>query len=378
MKLIFEQPALQKALSRVAGVVASRNTIAILDNIAIDARDGEIWLTATDLVMEAKARVQGQIIEEGEVTALGSLMDGLVRSAPTGAQVSMTFGPDDKRLILQFGRSRYQVPVMPRGDFPSMTPLARAATVTVQAVDLKSMIGRVAFAQSTEVKTRGYLCGVHLHLPATAQAATPLRMVAVDGYRMALADAAVVGDLTRFADVIIPAKAVAEFAKALEGVAGPVTLSLTDRAVVLEIDGVVLRTKVVEGSPVQYGRVLPETWSHEAVVDRQVLAHTVRRIAQVSDNKERTIKLSFADDLLTMQARSTETAEGAEEVEVAYTGEPFSVAFNARYLMDALGQTDADQVTFRMTTADGPTRLEPAADDAEHGPVLSILLPQLA
>lgn len=227
MKLIFEQPALQKVLSRVAGVVASRNTIAILDNIAIDARDGEIWLTATDLVMEAKARVEGQIIEEGEVTALGSLMDGLVRSAPTGAQVSMTFGADDKRLILQFGRSRYQVPVMPRGDFPKLPPLERPSTISVQAVDLKAMIGRVAFAQSTEIKTRAYLCGVHLHLPATAQAATPLRMVAVDGHRMALADAAVVGDVNRFADVIIPAKAVAEFAKALEGLAGPVTLSLT-------------------------------------------------------------------------------------------------------------------------------------------------------
>ena len=129
MKLLIEQGALQKALARVLGIVATRTTIPILENVAIDAREGQIWLTATDLVMEARARVDGRIEEEGEITASAALLGDLVRSAPSGAEVSLSHGADDPRLILKFGRSRYQVPVLPRVDFPVLPPLERPVVV---------------------------------------------------------------------------------------------------------------------------------------------------------------------------------------------------------------------------------------------------------
>ena len=379
MKLLIEQGALQKALARVLGIVATRTTIPILENVAIDAREGQIWLTATDLVMEARARVDGRIEEEGEITASAALLGDLVRSAPSGAEVSLSHGADDPRLILKFGRSRYQVPVLPRVDFPVLPPLERPVVVTVQAVDLKGMIGRVAFAQSNDVRARAYLCGVHLHVaPKAPDGPAPLRMVATNGFRLALADVPMVGAPVEFPDVILPAKAVAEFSRALEGRAGEIKLAIAASAVILELEDAALRTKVIDGNPVDYMRVVPQTWAQQAVVDRQVLVNTARRIALVSDNKDRTIKVTFDGDLMKLQARSTESAQGSEELEIQYDGPPFEVAWNAGYLIDAISQTDADNVAFSLTDAGGPARVEPAANDPEHGPVLSILMPQRA
>lgn len=376
MKLIIEQGALQKALARVTGVVASRNTIPILDNVAIDARGGEVWLTATDLVIEAKARVNGaQIEQEGEITASGSLLSDLVRSAPAGAEIVLSFGPDDPRLKVQFGRSKYNVPVLPRVDFPVLKPLERPSTVTVSAVDLKAMIGRVAFAQSTEVKARPYLCGVHLQLVPGGPSPAPLRMVATDGHRLAWADAPVVGKADVFRDILLPSKAVAEWSKTLDGAAGEVRLSLSEAAAILELPDAAIRTKVIDGTPVDYMRVVPRQWDREVVVNRQLLLETTRRVALISD-RDRATKLVFDGDVLTLQAVGMESGQGREELDVTYGGEAFEIGFNARYLVDALGQTEAEAVVLRMTDEAAPVRVEPSVDDAEHGPVLNIVMPQ--
>ncbi|WP_332657337.1 DNA polymerase III subunit beta [Brevundimonas sp.] len=376
MKLIIEQGALQKALARVLGVIASRNTIAILDNVAIDATAEGVWLTSSDLVLEARAKVDATVVETGSITATAALLGDLVRSAPPGAEITLTHGGSDPRLIVQFGRSRYQVPVMARDGFPTLKPLEGAALFQIQAVDLKAMIGRVAFAQSQDLKAQPYLCGVYLHRSPEGGKDAPLRMVATNGHRLALAEAPAVDMPAELGGVLLPSKAVAEFGRALEGRAGLVTLRMDRVAVVLEFEDATLRSKVLDGTPVDYQRVFSPTWSKEIDVDRQLLLNTVRRVALVSDNKERSITLSLDTDVLSLAAQGQDAAQGTEELEVGYSGEPFRIGFNAKYVLDALGQTEAEVVTLRMNDSAGPCKLEPSASDPEHGPVVSILLPQ--
>lgn len=372
MKLIIEQAALQKALARVVGVVAARNTIPVLSNVAIDAAAGEVWITATDLDVEAKARVDARIEQEGSVTAPAGLMSDLVRSAPSGSEVALTHGGDDPRLILQFGRSRYQLPVLGRKLFPALKPLEGAATVVIQAVELETLLSRVAFAQGAD-QSRIYLSGVYLH----RSDAGDLTSVTTDGHRLALARAAAPSTCSEdLPGAIVPTKAVTEFVRALNGRAGEVTLTVSTAGVVLDMGDAVIRTKVIDANFVDYGRVVPNDWAHEAVVDRQVLLNTVRRIALVTDNKDRAIHLSFENDRLTIQGRNMESGQGAEEMEVTFPGDRFEIGFNARYVIDALGQTEAETVVMRFTDVAGPCRVEPSPDDPEHGPVLAIILPQ--
>lgn len=372
MNLIIEQAALQRALQHVTGAIASRNTIPVLENVVIDALNGEIWLTATDLLIEAKSKVDGTIVREGQVTASASLLGDLVRSAPSGSQIGLDFAGDDPRLKLSFGRSRYNVPVLPRADFPVLKPLAEVSMVKVQAVDLLSVLSRTAYAQGSG-KTSAHLQGVYLHRPPEQDT---LRGVSTDGHRLALADAPVIAPVPEFPGVILPAKAVAEFTRALNGRAGEIRLTVSPSGVILDLGDAVVRTKVVDAVFVDYARVLPDAWVGEVDVDRQLFLETVRRVALVADNKDRSIRVTLERGNLSLQARNFDAGSGHEEIEVDYDGEPLTYGYNARYLVDALGQTEAETVALRFPAGQAPTRVEPSAADPEHGPVLSLVSPQ--
>jgi DNA polymerase-3 subunit beta len=111
-------------------------------------------------------------------------------------------------------------------------------------------------------------------------------------------------------------------------------------------------------------------------VERDVLLEAVKRASLVSDNRDRSIVFHFENDLLTIRSRDAMGGQGSEEVEVEYSDKPFEIGFNARYVVDALNQTEAERLVLRMTDHTGPTRVEPVPDDPEHGPVLGILMPQ--
>lgn len=372
MKLIIEQSALNRALNRVVGVVAARNTIAVLSNVGIDADGDDIWLTATDLNMEARARVEGTVVEPGAITAPAGLLSGLVGSAPSGSQVSLTHGPGDPRLKLEFGRSRYNVPVLARDLLPTLPKQESPTLVTVPAVELALILSRTAYSQCTD-KGRDHLKGLYLHRLDDGR----LRVVATDTHRLALADTPPVKDGEAMVGVIIPAKAVSEFSRALSSFSGPVQLSVSRQAVVLDLGFATVRTKTIEGDYIDYNRVVPSTWGAAPVVDRSLMLETAKRILQVSDRKDHSIRLSFATGALTMSAATIDTGQGVEEIEVDYAGDEMVVGFNGRYLIEALNQTSAERLVFRLSSGIGPCRVEPSVDDAEHGPVVSILMPQV-
>lgn len=370
MKLTIEKAALHRAISRAVSVVERRNTIPILSNVLIQAFDDGVWLTATDLDIEVRARVEGRVEIGGAVTAPAGLLSDIVRNAPDGAEISLAWDADaDPRMIVKFGRSRYQVPVLHAGDFPVQAPLDWTASVAVQAVDLRQAIARVDFAMSTD-PTRYYLNGALLQ-----PLGDRLRLVATDGHRLCWADLAVPAGTPPFEDVIIPSKTVREMGRALAEAAGEVSLEVARTGVRLSVGDHLIRSKVVDGKFADYPRVIPAEWLNDILLPREPLAAAVRRVGLMSDDKSRSLKMTFTRDLLTLQVRNMEAGNAVEELEIDYPHEDFEIGFNARYLVDALGMTGADRVIFRPTDPAGPARLEPEPDDAEHGQTLAILMP---
>lgn len=208
MNLTIEQGALNKALARAAAVVERRNTIPILANVMIEAAGGEVWLTATDLDIETRARVDAVVTQDGSVTVNATLLSDIVRNAPEGAELSLSMGADDPRLIVKFGRSRYQAPILPAADFPKRKLATGGTTIAVDAIQLANMIDRIAFAMSVE-EVRYYLCGAYIH--AVVERGRPmLRMVATCGGRLAMAQMAMAADAPVIPGVIIPRKTVGE------------------------------------------------------------------------------------------------------------------------------------------------------------------------
>lgn len=377
MKLILEQAALNKALDRATSVVERRNTIPILANVLIDATGDGIWLTATDLAIESRVRVAGVIETPGRATVSATLVSDMVRNAPPGAEVVLELIENGARLAVSYGRSRFRPPVLPVADFPVRKEAEAMSWIEVDAIGLAAVFGRTAVAMGDD-GVRHYLNGVYLHTVLEGEKPV-LRGVATCTGRLMWARTAAPARAPAIAGVIVPKKTVGEFTRALNGRSGPVRLGVSSSEVCLAFEDLIIRSKVVDGEYVEYARVVPNDWSHEIVVDRGVLEAAAKRVALVSTDKVRSVEIKVADGVLTLQARSLESGEAVEEIEVETTSDdPRRFCFNARYLLDALGQTDADYVALRSGSAGGPVRLEPADEDPEAGEALSILMPMAA
>lgn len=377
MKFTVEQAAFQKALARVVSVVPRRNTIPVLGNVLLDAESdaGVVWLVATDLDMEARVRVQAEIATPGRITVPATLIDGIARNAPGGSEIMVDYDPSaDPRALVRFGRSRYVVPVLPADLFPVWSDKTPHAVLTLKAVDLVNLIDRTTFAASTDAAFL-HLRGAYVHAPDPAT--RRVRFVSTNGHRAAWAEAEVQGALDALPNVIAPTKALAEFRRAADGRVGDVVLSMDPASITLEADDMRICSKVLDGDFVNYERVIPRDWRPEALMDRSLVIGAVLRTALMSsDTRTSPITLRFEEDLLKLNVRSDTSGQAAEEVEIEYGGDPFEMGFNSRYLLDALRQTEADRIVFRLLGPASPLRLEPSPDDPEHGSALSIVMPQ--
>ena len=186
MKLTIERAALIKALGHVQSAVERRNTIPILSNVLLSAERERLTFSATDLDMEIIDEAMAQVDQPGQITAPAHTLYEIVRKLPEGADVSLSFTGEDPRLTVAAGRSRFNLPVLPAGDFPVMSAEGFAGKMSVDVNDLIRLIDKTRFAISAE-ETRYYLNGLYLHT-VVDNGVQKLRAVATDGHRLALAE----------------------------------------------------------------------------------------------------------------------------------------------------------------------------------------------
>src|ERR1700756_2960838 len=162
MKLVIERAALLKALGHVQSVVERRNTIPILSNVLLSARPTGLALSATDLDMEIIDETAAEVETPGQITASAHTLYEIVRKLPEGAEVALSYTGDDPRLQISAGRSRFNLPVLPAGDFPVMSSDGLSQRITLDTGALMRLIDKTRFAISTE-ETRYYLNGPYAH-----------------------------------------------------------------------------------------------------------------------------------------------------------------------------------------------------------------------
>ena len=214
MQLTIERAALLKALGHVQSVVERRNTIPILSNVLLSADRDTMALSATDLDMEIIDETPGRVDGQGQITAPAHTLYEIVRKLPEGSEVELRFSADDPRLQVSAGRSRFNLPVLPAGDFPVMSSDGLSSRITIDTGDLIRLIDKTRFAISTE-ETRYYLNGLYLHT-VVEEGRSLLRAVATDGRRLALAEMTAPEGCVGAPGVIIPRKTIQEVRRLLE------------------------------------------------------------------------------------------------------------------------------------------------------------------
>lgn len=366
MKATIERATLLKSLGHVQSVVERRNTIPILSNVLIEATADGLRLMATDLDLQIVETIAAQVETPGATTVSAHTLFDIARKLPEGSQVSLTAAEGKMQVVA--GRARFNLQTLPREDFPVIAEGELPTRFDLPAETLKQIIDKTRFAISTE-ETRYYLNGIFLHV---SDDTTPvLKAAATDGHRLARVTVPRPDGAEGMPDVIIPRKCVGELRKLLDEVDGSVDVSLSPTKVRFGMGTAILTSKLIDGTFPDYSRVIPTANDKLLKIDPRSFEEGVDRVATIASEKTRAVKMSLDRDKITLSVTSPENGTAAEEVPGDYAALPFDIGFNARYLLDILGQIDGDLVEVHLADAAAPTLIR----ENDKAPALYVLMP---
>ncbi|MEP7239912.1 MAG: DNA polymerase III subunit beta [Devosia sp.] len=368
MKVTLERNALLKTLGHVHRVVERRNTYPILANVWMKAGDSHLELRATDLDIEITESVPAMVGTAGTTTVPAHTLYEIVRKLSDGAEVRLE--TEGEQMLISSGRSRFHLGCLSPDSFPDLKSGNFSHQFSLPVATLRELIERTQFAISSE-ETRYYLNGIYMHTLEVAKQQV-LRAVATDGHRMARAETDAPAGASGMPGIIIPKKTVGEIQKLLEGADGDVAVEVSDTKIRFTLDGVVLLSKLIEGTFPDYERVTPKNNDKQLSVDRASFATAVDRVSTIaSDRGGKAVKLSVKDGNLELTVTNPDHGTATEEVAVSFEPESFEIGFNARYLLDIIGQIRSDNAVFLFNDAGSPTLVK---EDGE-AKALYVLMP---
>ncbi|MDD4616658.1 MAG: DNA polymerase III subunit beta [Alphaproteobacteria bacterium] len=368
MKLTLSKDLLLKSLGHIQSVVERRNTIPILANVLIRALGQEVSLTATDMEIEINETIEAQIGQTGSVTAPAHTLYEIVRKLPDGAQVELSAAASGQ-LTLSSGRSHFKLGCLPVEDFPVMPGADLKHSFQVSAGDLRDLIDRSRFAISTE-ETRYYLNGIYLHA-AKNKGVDVLRVVATDGHRLARVEMPAPEGAVGIPGVILPRKTVGEVRKLIDESAESVEIALSETKARFSFGGVIIMSKLIDGTFPDYERVIPSGNDKALEVPARDFAKAVDRVATISSEKSRAIKLAISSSQVVLSANSPDAGSATEELEAKYEGVALDMGFNANYLLDILQQVEGEFARFSLADASAPAIIQDVSDTS----ALYVLMP---
>ncbi|MBV2359313.1 DNA polymerase III subunit beta [Thalassococcus sp. CAU 1522] len=360
MKFSIERAALLKAVSQAQSVVERRNTIPILANVSIDAEGDTVSFRATDLDIEVLDRAPAMVERAGGTTVSAVTLHEIVRKLPDGAQVTLAEDGASGRLTVSAGRSNFSLATLPKEDFPVMASSEYSANFKAKADVLRRLFDKSKFAISTE-ETRYYLNGVYMHV-ADGEDGKVLRCVATDGHRLARIDAALPEGAADMPGVIVPRKTVGELRKLLDEDDAEIAVSVSETKVRFATKDITLTSKVIDGTFPDYTRVIPTGNTRRLEVDASDFAKAVDRVATVSSERSRAVKLQLDEDRLILSVNAPDSGAAEEELAVAYGDDRLEIGFNAKYLLEIASQVDRENAVFLFNSAGDPTLMREGND----------------
>ncbi|MEO1109418.1 MAG: DNA polymerase III subunit beta [Pseudomonadota bacterium] len=363
MKISIERGTLLKAVSQAQSVVERRNTIPILANVLIEAEGDQVQFRATDLDIEVVDKAPAQVEKAGATTVAATTLHEIVRKLPDGALVTLTADSAAGRLTVEAGRSNFSLATLPKEDFPVMASSEYASNFTASAALLRRLFDKSKFAISTE-ETRYYLNGVYMHVADGAEGGKVLRCVATDGHRLARIDADLPDGATDLPGVIVPRKTVGELRKLLEDDGMDIAVSVSETKVRFATPDITLTSKVIDGTFPDYTRVIPQGNTRKLEVDAAEFAQAVDRVATVSSERSRAVKLQLDGDKLILSVNAPDSGAAEEELAVAYGDERLEIGFNAKYLLEIASQVDRENAVFMFNSAGDPTLMREGNDQS--------------
>jgi DNA polymerase III subunit beta len=360
MKFSVSKDKLLEGLATVQNVVSTRTTLPILSNVLIQASEGEIRLTTTDLDVGVRGSVEAQVERSGATTLPARRLFSIVRELPAA---EIYFDVDTKNVAsIRSGSSYFKILALPEEEFPPLARFDGAKVFMIAQKDLRDSLKKTSYAISTD-ETRYVLNGILFSFKDNK-----LTLVATDGRRLALVDLELEFPRSQEVDIIVPTKAVLELQRLVKD-DGEAKVSVGENQIAFELNNTLLVSKLIEGNYPNYRQVIPGEAKERVTLERETFLNAVRRVSLLASEKSNSVKLIFSKSNIDIVATTPEVGEAKESLPAMYKGREFSIAFNPEFLMAPLRNLSTDEIYLDLIDEMSPGVIK------IQGPFLYVLMP---
>jgi DNA polymerase-3 subunit beta len=360
-------------LAPMQGIVERKTTIPVLAHLLLTARGDRLSLAATDLDVSLTSYCEADVAAEGAIAVQAKKFMEIIRSL-VGQEVHL-LQEEPRELTIRAGNSRFKIHGLPPEDFPTLPTVDEEYRVEIPFAEVRKMISKILFAVSSE-ESRFQLNGALLKFKPSS-----IEMVATDGHRLALVESVLEGlgerggaegDGAEEDSVLVPRKALQELQRFESDAA--VGYRRGEHHLSFRLGRRELICRILEGTFPDYERVISKDNDKKAVFDRRSLGDAVKRVALLTGDRARAVRLSFAPDEMVVSAVNPDLGEATERVECDYEGPEFKIGINPDYLDQFLGAVEVDKVRLELKDENTQTVGYPEDDGAE-GRYLCVIMP---
>jgi DNA polymerase III subunit beta len=358
MEITISKFELLRELTATQGVVERKTTIPILSNYLFEAAGDKLSLTATDLDLSLRTACSAKVKKEGACTIPARKLYDYVKLLPD-ADITIKL-LENHWVSIRCGRSNTKMVGMARSNFPTLPVFPTAGVVKIPAAVLRSMIAKTGFAIAHE-ESRYTLNGALMVLKSES-----ITMVATDGHRLAHIERAgekfdgVSGEMK----TLVPKKAMDELKSLLDATdAETIDFAKDESTLYFRVGQRLLTSRQLTGQFPNYEAVLPKEITKSISVPGEDLGAAISRVAQFADERSHAVRLRLEKDELKLSASSTDSGESEDSIEIAYSGDPMTIGFNAQYLIDFIKAAGSAEVKLELKDPQSAGQFRPADGD---------------
>ena len=366
MKFSVEKNDLLKSLSHVQSIVEKKNTLPILSNILIEAKNNSLILSATDMDISITDKLNCNIVEEGSTTVSAHTLYDIIRKLPNLSEIEI-ISNDGKIMTLRSGKSKFSLGCLPKEDFPIIEIGDLENKLTINSQILLKLINKTRFAVSNE-ETRYFLNGIYFH-KVQRENKDLLSLVATDGHRLAKFDFE--QNINDIPAVIIPKKTINEIFKLLTDFNEDIKISLNTNKIVFFIGESILISKVIDGNFPDYKRVIPSDNISTLTINRNLFSFAVDRVSTITTDKLPVIKLKILKDLINLSSMNNENGMATEDVPAKYDGPEIDIGFNSKYILEMINNLEDEDIVLNFKDSASPI----TAHEKSNPDLIYVLMP---
>ena len=371
MDVTITKSDLSKVLFLSQSVVERKTGLPILANILLGAADGKLRISASDLEITTISTAPAKVTAKGSTTVNARVFNEIVKELPDGdVRIKLTQG---ERIEIAARSSKWKVIGVGADEYPSLAGIGFEVKSKLPAKQILEMITHTIYAVSQD-EMRFNLSGVCFEMVPVVDAVKGgkvkkgerlLRLVATDGHRLSMVTRPVSG-LDFEGTIIVPRKGLAEIRKILDAEGErDVGIAVIDGFLIVEGADAKVSVRLIDGEFPDYHQVLPKSKGQLLTLKSGELSQALRRVALMVTDKGKCVRFDLSKGALKISSSSPELGEASEELAVQFNGDPLSVGFNARYMLDITGSLNEDQsLVIELNGELGPGKFYPESDES--------------